>query len=39
MWRRDIDQKMARLMNLRDTLPQEVEDTEEFCFLKNEFLI
>jgi hypothetical protein len=24
MWRRDVDQKMARLMSLRDTLPQEV---------------
>jgi hypothetical protein len=24
MWRREVDQKMARLMNLRDTLPQEV---------------
>jgi len=24
MWRREVDQKMARLLNLRDTLPQEV---------------
>lgn len=24
MWRRDVDQKVARLMSLRDTLPQEV---------------
>jgi hypothetical protein len=33
MWRREVDQKMARLMNLRDTLPQEVESKGFFCFL------
>jgi hypothetical protein len=24
MWRRDVDQKMVRLMSIRETLPQEV---------------
>jgi hypothetical protein len=30
MWRREVDQKMARLMTMRDTLPQEVNNLEEF---------
>ncbi|CAF2712117.1 unnamed protein product [Rotaria sp. Silwood2] len=29
MWRREVDQKMARLMNLRDTLPQEIYNLNE----------
>ena len=29
MWRRDVDQKMVRLMNLRETMPQEVNATKE----------
>ncbi|CAF3886189.1 unnamed protein product [Rotaria magnacalcarata] len=29
MWRREVDQKMARLMNLRDTLPQEIYSLNE----------
>ncbi|CAF4926093.1 unnamed protein product [Rotaria sp. Silwood1] len=29
MWRREVDQKMARLMNLRDTLPQEIFNLNE----------
>ena len=27
MWRREVDQKMARLMNLREGLPKEVGET------------
>ncbi|CAF1313628.1 unnamed protein product [Adineta steineri] len=29
MWRRDVDQKMVRLMNLRETLPQEIFNLNE----------
>jgi hypothetical protein len=40
MWRREVDQKMARLMTLRDTLPQEVKNkfSKNFFCLRNEFL-
>ncbi|CAF0728722.1 unnamed protein product [Adineta ricciae] len=29
MWRRDVDQKMVRLMNLRETMPQEIFNLNE----------
>lgn len=35
MWRREVDQKMARLMNLRDTMPQEVKITRRISFRKD----
>lgn len=37
MWRREVDQKMARLMNLRDTLPQEVMEKINVSFKKRKF--
>jgi len=39
MWRREVDQKMARLMNLRDTLPQEVIDNKTTMRIKFSFCL
>lgn len=42
LWRREVDQKMARLMNLRESLPKEVRrkiETNRIDFLRFRFTI
>jgi len=39
MLRREVDQKMTRLMNLRDTLPQEVIDNKTTMRIKFSFCL